>query len=68
MLKLRVFCEMVLVKTKKRNMLGDALLDDYLVTFIERDIFFRVDENDIIKTFMNFRNRRTNKKNLPLFI
>ena len=68
MLKLRVFCEMVLVKTKKRNKLGDALLDDYLVTFIERDIFFRVDENDIIKTFMNFRNRRTNKKNLPLFI
>jgi len=59
---------MVLVKTKKRNKLGDALLDDYLVTFIERDIFFGVDENDIIKTFMNFRNRRTNKKNLPLFI
>ena len=44
MLKLRVFCEMVLVKTKKRNKLGDALLDDYLVTFIERDIFFGVDE------------------------
>jgi hypothetical protein len=54
----RVFSAMASVKTKKRNKLGDALLDDYLVTFIERDIFFEVDENDIIEIFMNFRNRR----------
>ena len=59
---------MVSIKTKKRNKLGEALLDDYLVTYIEPDIFFEVDENDIIKTFMNFRNLRTNKKKLPLFI
>jgi hypothetical protein len=58
----RVFSAMASVKTKKRNKLGDALLDDYLVTFIERDIFFEVDENDIIEIFMNFRNRRPDKK------
>jgi hypothetical protein len=37
----RVFSVMVLVKTKLRNKMGDSLLDDCLVTFIERDIFWR---------------------------
>ena len=49
----RVFSEMVFVKTKLGNKMGDSLLDDCLVTFIERDIFFKVDEDDIIKTFMS---------------
>ncbi|KAG2579085.1 hypothetical protein PVAP13_6NG147903 [Panicum virgatum] len=57
----RVFSAMTSLKTKKRNKLGDALLYDCLVTFIERDIFFEVDENDIIKTFMSIRNRRPDK-------
>jgi hypothetical protein len=38
--------------------MGDGLLDDYLVTFIERDIFFEVDEDEIIKTFISLRMRR----------
>ena len=54
----RVFSAMVLVKTKLRNKMGDSLLDDCLVTFIERDMFFEVDEDDIIKTFMSLRKRR----------
>ena len=54
----RVFSAMVLVKTKLRNKMGDSLLDDCLVTFIERDIFFEVDEDDIIETFMSLRKRR----------
>jgi len=29
----------------------DSLLDDCLVIFIERSIFFEVDEDDIIKIF-----------------
>ena len=56
----RVFSTMASVKIKKNNKLGDALLDDWFVALIERDIFFEVHENDIIKTFMNFRNRRPN--------
>jgi hypothetical protein len=56
----RVFSAMVLVKTKLRNKMGDSLLDDYLVTFIERAIFFQVDEDDIINTFMSLRKRRIN--------
>jgi hypothetical protein len=52
-----VFSTIVLVKIKLRNKMGDSLLDDCLVTFIERDIFFEVDEDDIIKTFMSLRKR-----------
>ena len=57
----RAFSAMSLVKTKLRNKMGDSLLDDCLVTFIERDLFFKVDEDDIIETFMAFRKRRLNK-------
>jgi hypothetical protein len=39
----------------------DSLLDDCLVTYIERDIFFEVNEEDIIETFMALRKRRPDK-------
>ena len=57
----RVFSALVIVKTKSRNKLCDIVLDDCLQTFIERDIFFQVDEDDIIETFMSLRKRRINK-------
>jgi len=57
----RVFSALVIVKTKSRNKLGDCVLDDCLVTFIERDIFFEFDKDDIIETFMSLRKRRINK-------
>ena len=58
----RVFSAIASVKTKNRNNLGDALLDDCLVTFIEPDIFFEMDQNDIFQTLMKFRNYRPDKK------
>ena len=58
----RVFSAMSLVKSKLRNKMGDSLLDDCLVTFIERDVFFKIDEDDIIKNFMVIRRRRPDKK------
>ena len=58
----RVFSALTFVKTKLRNKMGDSLLNDCLHTFIERDIFFQVDENDIINIFMSFRKPRPNKK------
>ncbi|XP_066354606.1 uncharacterized protein [Miscanthus floridulus] len=57
----RVFSALVIVKTKSRNKLGDIVLDDCLQTFIERDIFFQVDEDDIIETFMSLRKRWIDK-------
>jgi hypothetical protein len=35
----RVFSAMTFVKNKLRSKMGDNLLDDCLVTFVERDIF-----------------------------
>jgi hypothetical protein len=57
----RVFSAMSLVKTKLRNKMCDKLLDDCLVTYIERDIFFEVNEEDIIETSMVLRKRRLDK-------
>ena len=49
---------MSIVKSKLRNKMGDSLLDDCLVTYIERDAFAEVNEDDIIDTFMARQNRR----------
>jgi hypothetical protein len=57
----RAFYAMDLVKTKLRNKMCDSLLDDCLVTYIDRDIFFEVNEEDIIETFMTLRKRRPDK-------
>jgi hypothetical protein len=57
----RAFSAMSLVKTKLRNKMCDSLLDDCLVTYIERDIFFEVNEEYIIETFMALRKRRPDK-------
>jgi hypothetical protein len=62
----RVFSAMILVKTKLRNKMGDSILDDCLVTFIERDIFFEVDEDDIIKAFMSLQKRQKIVRNIAL--
>ena len=50
----RAFSTINLVETKSRNKMI-SLLDDCLVSFIERDIFYEVDEDDIIKTFIAIR-------------
>jgi hypothetical protein len=57
----RAFSAMSLVKTKLRNKMCYNLLDDCLVTYIERDIFFEVNEEDIIETFMALRKRMPDK-------
>jgi hypothetical protein len=60
----RVFSAMNLVKNKLRNKMGDSLLDDCLITFIERDTFVKIEDDDIIETFMTMRKRypKKNKK------
>ncbi|XP_066318666.1 uncharacterized protein [Miscanthus floridulus] len=57
----RVFSALIIVKTKSRNKIDDTVLDDCLVIFIERDIFFQVNEDDIMETFMSLRKRWINK-------
>lgn len=43
---------MSLVKSKLWNKMGDSLLNDCPVAFIELDIFFEVDEDGMIGSFM----------------
>jgi hypothetical protein len=56
----RAFSVINFVKNKLRNRMSDDLLDDCLVTFIERDVLLNVKKKDIIDSFMAIR-RRLNK-------
>jgi hypothetical protein len=53
---------MTFIKNKLRNKMGDSLLDHCLITFIERDIFLKLSEEEIINTFMAIKRRRPDKK------
>jgi hypothetical protein len=52
---------MNLVKHKLRDKMTDSLLDDCLVTFIDRDTFVKINDDDIIETFMSMRKRYPEK-------
>jgi len=58
----RAFSAMNSVKNKSRNRLSDNVLDAILCTYIEREIFSKVNEDDILETFMAMRKRRPDKK------
>jgi hypothetical protein len=47
--------------------MGDSLLDDCLVTFIERDVFSKVKDDDIIETFMAMKKRYPEKRKKKFF-
>jgi hypothetical protein len=49
----RVFSSMNYVKNKLRNRIGDQYLNDCLVTFIEREFFLQVKDNDIINHYQS---------------
>jgi hypothetical protein len=53
----KAFSTMNFVKNRLRNRMNDSLLGDCLVTFIKRDIFLNVKEEDIINCFMAIRRR-----------
>jgi hypothetical protein len=47
----RVFSSMNYVKNKLRNKMSDEYLKNALVTFVERDFFSQVKDEDVIKIF-----------------
>ena len=53
----RVFSSMTFVKNKLRNKMGDQLLNDYLVTFIEREFFLQVKDDVVISRFQAMTDR-----------
>lgn len=54
----RVFFTMHIIKSRLHNKMRDGLLNDYLVTFIERDIFANINNKYIINRFKVMKNRR----------
>ncbi|KAL4589665.1 hypothetical protein LXL04_002573 [Taraxacum kok-saghyz] len=54
----RVFSEMTFVKNKLPNSMGNQVLNDCLVTFIEKDVFLQVSDFDIINRYQDMGNRR----------
>ncbi|KAH7688620.1 Ribonuclease H-like protein [Dioscorea alata] len=54
----RTFSAMKIVKNRLRNCMGDNLMNDCLVTYIERDIFNNIDNETIIQRFQNMKSRR----------
>jgi hypothetical protein len=58
----RVFSSMNYVKNKLKNRMRDQYLNDCLVTFIERDFFLQVKDDDIIKRFQEMKFRKVKIK------
>ncbi|XP_048493292.1 uncharacterized protein LOC125493812 [Beta vulgaris subsp. vulgaris] len=54
----RVFSGMNTIKSKLRSTMGDQLLNDCLVTYIEKDLFLKVRLDDIVAQFQNMKTRR----------
>jgi hypothetical protein len=47
----RVFSSMKYVKNKLRNKMDDEYLNNYLVTFMKREFFNQVKDEDVINLF-----------------
>lgn len=54
----RVLSAMNLVISKLRTTISDDCLNNFLVIFIERDVFLKVSEEDIVDAFMAMQSRR----------
>ncbi|KRG99314.1 hypothetical protein GLYMA_18G136400v4, partial [Glycine max] len=53
----RAFSAMKIVKNRLRNRMGDAWMNDCLVTYIEKDVFNKIDNELIIQQFQNMKSR-----------
>ena len=54
----RTFSAMNIVKNRLRNRMGDQWMNDYLLVYIEKDIFDTIDNETIIQHFQNMKTCR----------
>ena len=54
----RCFSAMKIVKTHRRNCIGEQFLNDCLVCFIEKDVFNTITNEIVIKRFQDIKDRR----------
>ena len=55
----KIFSDMKIVKTDRRNWMGDEWLNDSLVIYSERSIFATVSNERILTRFQNMDTRRS---------
>ena len=53
----RAFSIMNIIKNRLRNQIGDQWMNDYLVTYNEKDIFKTIKCEEIMQRFQNMKNR-----------
>ena len=51
------FLTMNIIKNRLRDQIGDQWMNDYLVTYIEKDIFKTIKCEEIMQRFQNMKNR-----------
>jgi hypothetical protein len=54
----RVFSTMHIVKSKLQNRMRNKWMNDSLVVYIEKDIFYQINNEVIMKWFQNIKTRR----------
>ena len=54
----KVFSTMNIIKNWLRNRIGDQLMNNCLVTYIEKDIFKTIECEEIMQRFQNMKNHR----------
>ncbi|XP_061376189.1 uncharacterized protein LOC133318213 [Gastrolobium bilobum] len=54
----RVFSAMTFVKDKLRNRISDDWFNACMLTYVERDMFDNIDDEDIMQYFQRMKNRR----------
>ena len=52
----RVFSTMNIIKNRLRNQIGDQWMNDYLVTYIEKDMFKTMKCEEIMQRFQSMKN------------
>ena len=53
----RAFSAMNIIKNRLHNQIGEQWMNDYLVTYIEKDIFKTIKCEEIMQRFQNMKNR-----------
>ncbi|XP_022870916.1 zinc finger MYM-type protein 1-like [Olea europaea var. sylvestris] len=54
----RAFFAMTYVKNRLRNRIGDQWLNDSLIAYIEKDVFYKIENDVIIERYQSMRTRR----------
>ncbi|KAK9740246.1 hypothetical protein RND81_03G022100 [Saponaria officinalis] len=54
----RIFSAMTFIKNRFHNSMADQWLNDYLITFMERDVFLNVTVDEIVSEFKSMKTRR----------